>query len=995
MTWLAHDLSIQPARRLGLTPTNLLAHALSRVFAMQFNLREGYGRYLRTNDGWLNFSVALRTEDWKLAVTLRFVNGKVHVMGGAALNADTTLIYCNQAFAREMLRLTPNELLLALLKSRMRIEGNMSYLSLFNFLLSLLLSSRQKRMMENRRKISQATQELPEKPTAAPFIPRHDRLAGSRSDAVEWLDEPFLGQYSLADFPRLAKFLDIHFTRRPEICIERPLLLTRWFRTHGFETQADGHPWQPMLRQGLALKHLMLHKQPLIRDDDLLGGTTTTKDIGVLLYPDAHGTLIWGELPSVSKRELNPYDIAPQDIDTLHHEVFPFWVRRNFKEWVREHYHQPLCQQLDERFAVYFNWKTVALSHTIANFPKLLRLGTQGMVAEIDEELAGCKTDGERQTALGAMRLALEGLAGYARNVALEADRQANVCQEPIRRQELARIGAMCAHVPQYPARSLEEALQAVWLGWIALHMENTNAGLSLGRMDQWLQPYLAAGMAACADSAARKAYVHHAIELVGCFFLRCTDHLPLVPDIGNYLFGGSSSDQAITLGGVTPQGASAVNDMTYIFLKVTELLKLRDPNVNARFSIEKNSDTYLRRLCEVNLITTATPSLHGDENVMAALADHDYPLEQIRDWSAVGCVEPTISGRHMGHTGCMMLNLVAAVEMALHDGWHPLMNWQVGPRTGAAGSLADFEAFYHAFETQITFLIDHAVEYNNQLGEAHAELRPTPLLSTLIDGSIEAGRDVTRGGARYNTSGVACIGLADVVDSLMSMKKLVYEQCAITPNELRQALLVNFRGFDKLHATITKKVPKYGSGDAEALALANRVTRMIHDVFARKRNFRGGRYTTGFWSMSNHVAFGSLTGALPSGRLSGKAFTPGLTPAPQASKNLLDNIRDIALLDQRTMDNNIAFNIKYVPSPEDRHAQTVDNMKGYVKTYFQLGGMQMQLNVVSSDTLKDAMRHPENYRDLLVRISGYNAYFVTLNRDMQIELIERAQFSS
>ena len=188
-------------------------------------------------------------------------------------------------------------------------------------------------------------------------------------------------------------------------------------------------------------------------------------------------------------------------------------------------------------------------------------------------------------------------------------------------------------------------------------------------------------------------------------------------------------------------------------------------------------------------------------------------------------------------------------------------------------------------------------------------------------------------------------------------------------------------------------KVPFFGSGSDEAVAMANRVARFAHDTYGAHRNFRGGPYTTGFWSMSNHVAFGTLSGALPTGRLNGKAFTPGLTPEPNASKNLLDNIRDVARLDPHNMNNNIAFNVKVVPGASDSHEQVVERMYSYVKTYFDLGGMQMQMNVVTSEMLRDAMAHPENYRNLLVRISGYNAYFVTLNRDMQIELIERAEY--
>ena len=548
---------------------------------------------------------------------------------------------------------------------------------------------------------------------------------------------------------------------------------------------------------------------------------------------------------------------------------------------------------------------------------------------------------------------------------------------------------------PGNPCVTLDEAVNAMWIMWIGVHMENTNAGFSLGRLDQWLQPYFAADMEKLTDKKERQEYIKHAIELIGCFYMRCTDHLPLIPDIGNYLFGGSSSDQAITLGGVTPGGEDAVNDMTYIFLKVTEMLSIRDPNVNARYNNKKNSDTYLKRLCEVNLNTTATPSIHNDEAVMASLAEFNYPAEHLRDWSATGCVEPTISGRHIGHTNCMMFNMVAALEMALNNGRHPLMRWDLGPKTGdiGTGDFQDYESFFNAFATQLRYLADQTCQYNNFLGEAHQAIRPTPFISSLIEGSLKNGKDVTKGGALYNSSGTACIGLADITDSLMAIKKFVFEDKKVSFSELLNAVNTNFKNDPALLALIKNKASLFGSGNPEALATANRVAKLAHDCFGEHTNYRGGRYTAGFWSMSNHVAFGTLTGALPSGRLAGKAFTPGLTPEAHASKSILDNIRDVAKLDPKNLNNNIAFNVKVVPGAHETHQETVDNIYSYVKTYCNLGGMQIQLNVVSSKTLKDAMEHPENYQNLLVRISGYNAYFVTLNKDMQIELIERAEF--
>jgi formate C-acetyltransferase len=341
------------------------------------------------------------------------------------------------------------------------------------------------------------------------------------------------------------------------------------------------------------------------------------------------------------------------------------------------------------------------------------------------------------------------------------------------------------------------------------------------------------------------------------------------------------------------------------------------------------------------------------------------------------------------------MMNMVAALEMALNNGMHPLTNWKLGPETGNVelDDFKTFDQFFDAFTSQFKFLIDRSIEYNHMLAEAHQYIRPTPLLSSLIEGCIDKGRDVTKGGAVYNSSGTAIVGLADVTDSLMVIKKLVYDEKKVTFPDLKRAVDANFEEDPALLAMARKKVPLFGSGSDEAVAMANRITGWSHDYYGGIPHYRGGKYTTGFWTMSQHVAFGTLSGALPSGRQKGKPFTPGLTPQSFASKSLLDNMRDVARLDPVNLNNNIAFNVKVVPSTSDSHEKTVNDMFSYVKTYFGLGGMQMQMNVVTSAMLQDAMAHPENYRNLIVRISGYNAYFVTLNRDMQRELIERAEY--
>jgi len=976
--------------------TNVAARSALSAMAFCYSNFDRFKKYLHSDQGWINFSAGIKTENNSVAQTIVFENGKARVKSGVADDVTIQLVFVDEDSLKEMASLPPNEIMNMVLKNRLITRGSMAYLQLFNLLISVLMKDKQIKQMRKQKMDLRGSASIEKAEDTFSPRPQKEFLKAIDVDpGVKYLtDDPYLSKYSIKDFPRLVGFINIHFNQKPAICTERASILTNWFKENGFENKNDHQPWRPELRQGYGYKHLMENRQPIIRKDDLIAGTTTTKEIGIPLYPDTHATLIWSELLTVSERALNPYDISPEEVWELNHRVFPFWLDRNVREWVRKQYKYPLCQQLDERFAVNFLWKTVALSHTIIDYPKLLRLGAAGIIEEIKAELLADKeADQQKKDTLQAMILCYEGIIAYARNLSRQALLEAQLETDPQRKAELERLSAICQRVPEHPCTTLDEAVNAIWIHWVAVHMESTNAGYSLGRMDQWLQPYFAADIEKMGSSDEIEAYIKHAIELIGCFYMRCTDHLPMTPDIGNYLFGGSSSDQAITLGGITPQGDDAVNDMTYIFLKVTELLAIRDPNVNARFNNSKNSVTYLKRLCEVNVNTAGTPSIHNDEMVMLSLAEFNYPPEHLRDWAATGCVEPTISGRHIGHTNCMMFNMVAALEMALFNGRHPLMHWDLGPKTGEPQDFANFEEFFHAFCTQLAFIGSLSCEYNNQLGEAHSVIRPTPMMSAMVDGCIKSGRDATKGGALYNSSGNACIGLADITDSMMAIKKLVYEDKRFTLKEVCNALENNFSGYELMRSLILKSVPLFGSGSQEAIDMANRITDFVHSHFGSQKNFRGGPYTTGFWSMSNHVAFGTLTGALPSGRLAGKPFTPGLTPEAHASKSLLENIKDVAKLNPANMNNNIAFNVKVVPSAHDSHEQVVNNLYSYAKAYCDLGGMQMQFNVVSSQTMRAAMANPDDYRDLLVRISGYNAYFVTLNRDLQMELIERAEY--
>ncbi|HOS28205.1 MAG TPA: pyruvate formate lyase family protein [Deltaproteobacteria bacterium] len=994
-------------------PMNFVTRAALGAFACAFNLSRLSRSCLKNADGWVNFSVGIRTQSGTVAQTLIFNNGRVRVSPGVGAGADVVLNISDEAALRDLASAPPGEVLNMMLRNRLTINGNISYLQLLNYCVSLLVRrpKREKRERASGKAAwgSKAGSRIPNAPCIADDLHdiggsfsagslslrrmEHLKADNSEDRNVEYLDDPYLSKLDLEDFPRMKLLLHRRRAARPELCAERPKLLTDWYRKNGFEESAPGRPWQPVLRQGLAFEHLMRCKKPVIADAQLLAGTTTANPVcGVIVYPDAQAVSVWGELHSMGERLLNPYDISEETVRVLN-DVFPFWLNRSFHQWVNKEFNRPLSLRINERFVAVVCSKAVCVSHTVPGLKNMLEKGTSGLIGHIKHRLDDGSLDDEGRAALEGMIHSLKGLEVYAGNLASEARLQAEKTTDPARRKELLHMADVSERVPRMPAETLDEAVQSIWTTWIGMHMENTNVGLSLGRLDQLLQPYYLADLKKIGAAQEREAYIRHAVELIGCLYLRISDHMPLSPDIGNTLFGTSPSNQAITLGGVTPDGEDGVNDMTYIFLKVTEMLALPDPNINARINIDRNSETYIRRLCEVNFTTSATPSLHNDSSVFASLKQHGYPLEHIRDWSATGCVEPTISGRHNGHTGAVMINLVAAMEMALNNGRHPLMEWDLGPRTGNVEDFTTFEDFFEAFGAQLRFLIEQAVSLNDLYAEAHARLRPTPFISSTIEGCIESARDITRGGARYNTTGTASIGLADVTDSLMTVKKLVFDERAVSFRELKEAVDADFRNNPALRALAQNKVPLFGSGSLEALHMANAVASLIHDTFSSHRNLRGGRYTTGFWSMSQHTAYGNLSGALPSGRLKGKPFTPGLTPEPHASRNYLDFISDVARLRPENMDNNMAFNVRLSPSAQDSREKTIGNMAGYVKAYCRLGGMQMQFNVVDSRTLRDAMANPENYRDLIVRISGYNAYFVSLNTQQQLELIERAEY--
>ena len=964
------------------------------LLAMIFDTRRKMRREIyNEKTGFIfNAKYQFTTKDDAFNVYVIFKDGKMTVTDGKIDDPNITIYYKDKETLANLYSKSAEESLDYLLTNEMGYIGNMSYLTKFSYLTSLVMGAKIKDYKGPENQLLYPIEDIDNRKLVNESLNR-------KIDNIQVLEDPYLANYSLNDFPRLKYLKNRRFALKPAICVERAKLVTEYHKENGFEVDKSGNPFDPELRQAGAVNCIMSNKKPIIHDKHLIAGSTTSKEVGIPLYPELIATAIWPELKTIGERELNPNDISDKDADILSLEVFPYWMERNVREYCRTKNGNPKSQALEEGWVFYFMMKTNAISHTVPGFPMVINEGLES-VKNKAEKLEQETENIEKKNFYKAVQIAIEGVIVYSKNLSEEALKIANSLDsndldQAKRIIELKEISRICAKVPAKPADTLYEAIQSIWTSFVCLHCENANSALSIGRLDQMLQPFFMRDIEKVKNEADKQKIIKNAIELLGSLFLRINDHDPLMPNVGWKLFGGSSSDDTVTVGGVDKEGKNAVNDMTFIILKANEMLGFQDPNMNARYYSGINSREYLRRLTEVNINMGASPSIHNDKTMIEALVHEGFSLEDARDWAVTGCVEPTIVGKHYGHTNCMLLNLVAPLEMALNNGNIPLTGEKMGVETGDVRSdFPTFNDFLNAYKEQLKYLAEQSIEINNFLGEAHEFIHPTPLLSGFYEGPLEKGKDLIKGGAIYNTSGVALVALTDVVDSLLVIRDLVYERKDLNFATLMDAIENDFEGYESILDKI-ERVPKFGSGEDTTIGLAQDIIDFCYGIYNSADNYRGGKYLVGYWSISYHAGFGMLTGALPSGRKKGKALTPGLTPAPGTTDILLPSIQSVAALDYLKMANNASYNVKLVPHPGDSHGQTLDIFTSYVQSFFDLNGMQWQFNVVSSDTLRDAMVNPIDYRWLLVRVSGYNAYFTKLNKNMQLEIIERHEFQA
>jgi pyruvate formate-lyase/glycerol dehydratase family glycyl radical enzyme len=629
--------------------------------------------------------------------------------------------------------------------------------------------------------------------------------------------------------------------------------------------------------------------------------------------------------------------------------------------------------------------------HLVPNYPKVLEVGWEGIQEEARAVFDDPASTGEQKDLARAVTISAEAARELAGRYADKAQSLAVNETDPARRDELSEIARICQKVPWLPPETFPEALQALWFThMLAMAAESyPGPGLSPGRVDQYLYPYFHA------DRQAGRLTIEAAREWLQCWWVKHNYVYDYQGWTGTNQGINSSFGQLITLGGMDSRGNDATNDLTYLMLEVIEDMNLLEPKPNIRIHA-RTSEKLLDRLVDMLAKAQGSPFLiNFDENSMAGLRWQGLPEDRLWDYAPVGCLENTLAGDDRSGTVDVNLNLAKAIELVLNDGCDLASGKPLGPRTGDPKGFKDFPEFMEAFKQQLKAILLKLIAANNLADAGRARWEPVPYLSALVDGCLQSGRDCNAGGARYNFLTVEGVALATVTDSLAAVKKLVYEDRRVEMEELVEAVKANFEGRESLRRMLLTRAPKYGNDDAYADEIAREVSRFWTEEVFKHLSSTGKRYRGGYLSWNYWIAYAPATAATPDGRRRGQFLSNAVCPVNGADRQGPTSvIKSVGRLGLETAPNGASHTMSFSPSlfrnPEQRR-----KLKALLRAYGQVGGTCLQINVIDAGTLREAQKFPDAYHNLLVRVTGYNAYFIGLGKEIQDEIIARESHSA
>ncbi len=758
-------------------------------------------------------------------------------------------------------------------------------------------------------------------------------------------------------------------------------------RARYFTAAMKKHWDKPSLtRMSLGLAEILENISVIIREDELIVGTRTEKKKGAPLFPENKSGWIEGDLEGFNQRVIQRALITEEEKKELAEEILPFWRGKTVEERLMELLPSDVSDDMDKYIFTMMLEITYGVGHFTMDHEKLLKVGLRGIIDEAAAKLAGLPA-GEKKRDKGlfydAVIRSLEAAVRFAHRYAECASRMSESEKDPARKEELAEIARVCTRVPEHPARTYHEAVQSVYFVHLISQLESGGNSISLGRIDRILFPYYEA------DKLAGRITYDRAKELLSLMFLKTCEIWNVLEE--TFIPGGEGTEgkttQNVVVGGIDEAGNDAVSDMSYIGLDAYADIRTVQPNFGVRISKETPRDFFMRAAGYAR--EGVLMHFFNDEAVVKALVAGGHTLPDARDYGPVGCLEPNAQGKTYGSTFAVQFNGIKCLELALSAGIDNTFGYQSGLKTGDPGKFTSFEDVTKAYQAQESHFLGQVVRGMACMDQAVAEFVPSPFASSMIGGCLEKGMDATAGGAVYNSTGVQFMGFANVADSLYGVKKAVFEDKVMSIGELAGHLADDWTDAEDNRSYFLTKIPKYGNDVDEVDAMAAWVVSDFCDELAKYKNYRGGSFWPGIFSVGFHLAMGSFTAATPDGRSSGDILGNGLTPTTgnaMAGPTAVAN--SVAKLPLFRLHNGANLNLRF-PGKKIRP----ENLLAFIKTYFEKGGMQVQFNMVDSDVLKAAQAEPEKYKDLVVRISGYSVLFTGLSDTAQNEIICRTEY--
>ncbi len=740
----------------------------------------------------------------------------------------------------------------------------------------------------------------------------------------------------------------------------------------------------PVMR-ARAFAWLCEHQTLYLGDDELIVGERGPRPKAVSTYPEltCHSA---DDLRILSTREKTPYLVTDADIELYEREIIPFWRGRTMRERIFQGLPDAWKDAYEAGIFTEF-MEQRAPGHTTLD-GKFYERGLREFQADIREALDRLDFlhDPEataKREELEAMHIACDAVIRFAERHAELAEARAAEETRPERRKELERIAATCRQVPAYAPRTFREALQMYWFMHLGTITElNGWDAMNPGHLDRYFYPFYRR------DVAAGELTEEEARELLQCFWIKFNNH-PAPPKVGvTAEESGTYNDFTnINLGGILPDGSDGVNALSYMMLEVMDAIHLLQPQGNIQLS-RKNPDRFLKAACRVIRKGYGYPSVFNADGVVEQMLRSGKRIEDAREGGTSGCVETGAFGKE-AYILTGYLNLPKILEITLHNGLDPRTGKRIGAATGDPRALRSFDELLVAFQRQLRHFVDIKVAGNQFIEQMYAARMPAVFLSVLIDDCIRNGKDYNAGGARYNTSYIQCVGIGTITDSLSAVRTHVYDGDALSMADLLDALADDFTSDPALRARLAGETPRYGNDDDAADAIMCRVFDMLLDVIDGRPNTRGGVYHVDMLPTTCHIYFGSVLGATPDGREAGKPTSEGISPVQGADRRgPTAVVKSAAKMDQLRTGGTL-LNMKFLPSVVAGE-EGLTKLGQLVRTYFRMDGHHVQFNVVDAETLRDAQRHPEQYRHLIVRVAGYSDYFCDLGRALQDEIIAR-----